>query len=143
MRVNFNEIEDAFMFVNMGQAYEHLAYVSKESGKIYYYSEYGDTLEELPDDIDDPIYVAIPYSNELGLGRNLSLEFTRKFIEQQAEYVESIFRKKGAYSRFKDLLEQVGELDHWYRYEEEAQRTRLLEWCEDNEIPLSGNQQKK
>lgn len=130
------------MFVNMGQPYEHMAYLSKESGKIYYHSDYGDNLEELPDDIDDPIYVAIPHNKELGLGRNLALEFACKFIEQQAEHVESIFRKKGAYLRFKNLLEQFGELDHWYRYEEEAQRNRLLEWCEDNEIPLSCNQPK-
>jgi len=137
MRINFNEIEDAFMFVGMGQPYEHMAYLSKESGKIYYHSEYGDNPEELPDDIDDPIYVAIPHKKELGLGKNLALEFAYKFIEQKAELVESIFRKKGAYSKFKYLLEQLGELDHWYQYEEEAQRKYLLEWCEENEIPLN------
>lgn len=140
MGINFNEIEDAFMFVSMGQPYEYMAYLSKESGKIYYHSEYGDNPEELPDDIDDPIYVAIPHKNELGLGKNLALRFAYKFLSQKAELVEFIFRKKGAYSKFKNLLEQHGELDHWYQYEEEAQRTNLLEWCEENEIPLSSGQ---
>ncbi len=140
MGINFNEIEDAFMFVSMGQPYEHMAYLSKESGEIYYHSEYGDNPEELPNDIDDPIYVAIPHKKELGLGKNLALEFAYKFMEQKAELVESIFGKKGAYSKFKNLLDKLGELDHWYQYEAEKQRKYLLEWCEENEIPLNYNQ---
>lgn len=140
MGINFNEIEDAFMFVSMGKPYEHMAYLSKDSGKIYYHSEYGDNPEELPDDIDDAIYVAIPHKRELGLGKNLALEFAYKFIKQKAELVGSIFRKKGAYSKFKNLLEQLGELDHWYQYEEETQRKYLIEWCEENEILMSYDQ---
>jgi len=80
MEINFSEIEDAFMFVSMGQPYEHMAYLSKESGEIYYHSEYGDNPEELPEDIDDPIYTAIPHKKDLGLGKNLALEFAYKFI---------------------------------------------------------------
>ena len=137
MRIHFSEIEDAFMFVNMGQAYGNMAYLSRESGKFYFYSEYGDNYEELPDDIDEPTYVAIPDQNELGLGKNLALEFAHRFIEQKVEYVAAIFRKKGAYARFKNLLVQLGELDHWYQYEEEAQRKNLLQWCQENEISLA------
>jgi len=124
------------MFVSMGQPYEHMAYLSKKSGKIYYHSEYVDTPEELPDDIDDPVYVKIPHQKELGLGKNLALEFSYKFIAQKAEYVESIFREKGAYSKFKYLLEKLGMLEKWYAFEEAAQRTALLEWCEENGIRL-------
>jgi hypothetical protein len=134
MSIKFSEIEDAFMFVSMGQPYEHLAYLSKKSGKIYYHSEYGDNPEELPDDIDDPVYIEIPHKKELGLGKNLALEFSYKFIEQKAEHVESIFRKKGAYSKFKNLLEQFDLLEKWYAYEEDAQRVALQKWCEENEI---------
>ncbi len=136
MAINFSEIEDAFMFVSMGQPYEYMAYLSKESGKIYYHSEFGDNPEELPENIDEPIYVAIPHKKELGLGKNLVLEFTYEFIEEKSDYVESIFRKKGAYSKFKNLLERLGKLDNWYQYEEKAQRDSLLEWCKKNEIPI-------
>lgn len=137
MKVNFSEIECAFMFVSMAQPYEHMAYLSKESGKIFYYSMYGDYPEELPDDIDDPKYIAIPHKKELGLGKNLALEFAYKFIGKKAKLVESFFRRKGAYARFKNLLEQLGELEHWYQYEEEVERKYLIKWCEENEIPLS------
>ena len=139
MAIKFSDIEDAFMFVSMGQPYEHMAYLSKESGKIYYHSEFGDNIDELPDDIDDPTYIEIPHKKELGLGKNLALEFSYKFIPQKAEYIESIFRKKGAYSRFKNLLEKHGILEEWYEFEENAQRIALLKWCEENEISCNNN----
>ena len=139
MVIKFSEIEDAFMFVSMGQPYENMAYLSKKSGKIYYHSEYGDNIEQLPDDIDDPIYIEIPHKKKLGLGKNLALEFSYKFIPQKAEYVESIFRKKGAYSRFKNLLEKLGLLENWFEFEENAERVALLTWCEENEISCSNN----
>ncbi len=141
MVIQFSEIEDAFMFVSMGQPYENMAYLSKKSEKIYYHSEYGDTPEELPDDIDDPVYIEIPHARELDPGKNLALEFSYKFIEHKAEYVESIFRKKGAYSRFKNLLEQLGKLEKWYVYEELAQRAALLKWCKDNEISCNNERE--
>ena len=79
MKANFSEIEDAFMFVSMGQPYEHIAYLSKKTGKIYYHSEYADDMDELPEDIDDPKYAAIPHKRELGLGKKLALKFAYNF----------------------------------------------------------------
>lgn len=136
--MNLSNIEDAFMFVSEGQPYEHMAYISKENGEIYYHSEYGD-FDELPEDIDDPKYVAIPHKKELGLGKNLVLKFAHKYLGQNAEKVNLIFRKKGAYSKYKNLLERLGKLDLWYKYEENAQHQSLIDWCEDNEILLDYN----
>jgi predicted DNA binding CopG/RHH family protein len=136
MKIEFDRIEDAFLFVSLGRPYEHMAYLCKESGKIYYYSEFGDNLEELPDDLDDPKYITIPHKRELGLGRDLALEFAYKFIRHKADYVEYIFSQKGAYARFKRLLDKLGELQHWYQYEVEAQRKALLQWCKENGIEV-------
>jgi hypothetical protein len=36
--------------------------VDRQSGKIYWHSEFGDNDEKLPDDIDDEKYIAIPAS---------------------------------------------------------------------------------
>ncbi len=75
MKIDFNEIENAFMFISMGARYEHAAYLCKETGKIYYHSELTDDIEELPDDLDDPKYVSIPDKNELDLGQKLVMDF--------------------------------------------------------------------
>jgi len=50
--------------------------------------------------------------------------------------VYSIFHRKGAYSRYKDLLERKGLLDEWYEYENERQKAALKEWCRENNIEI-------
>jgi len=48
------------------------------------------------------------------------------------EDVREIFRRSGAYTRFKDLLAQRGMVQQWYNYEADAQKEALREWCENN-----------
>jgi hypothetical protein len=136
--VEFKEIEEAFDFVSFAQMYENQAFLDKESGKIYWHSEYGDNEEELPEDLDNEKYIEIPHKNELGLGKDLVLDFAYEYLPNEAEEVELIFRRKGAYSKFKTLLERKGVLDKWYEYESEAQEKALREWCDENEIQIKG-----
>jgi hypothetical protein len=50
---------------------ENEAYLDRQSGKIYWHSEFGYNDEELHDDIDDEKYIAIPNKIELdGLARS-------------------------------------------------------------------------
>jgi len=61
MTISFDDIENAFFFVSMDQQGMHNAYLCKETGKIFYTSEMGDS-DELPGDADDPDkYIAIPH----------------------------------------------------------------------------------
>ena len=138
MAIEFKDIMDAFNFVSFGQIYEHQAFLDKETGKTYWHSEFGDNEEELPDDIDDERYVEIPHKNELGLGKNLVLDFSYEYLPSEVEKIEMIFRRKGAYSRFKSLLERKGALDKWYEFEEKAHEKALREWCEENAIKING-----
>jgi hypothetical protein len=50
--MKFQDIEHAFMFVSMAPKFANSAILSKETGEIYYVSEFGDS-DELPDDVDD------------------------------------------------------------------------------------------
>jgi hypothetical protein len=136
MIINFNEIEDAFFYVSMEQMYMHSAVLCRETGEIYYTSEMGDS-DELPDDVDDQDkYISIPHKNELDLGKSLVLDFTSEHMPDELEKVYGIFRRKGAYSRFKELLEAKGLLDTWYKYEESHQKEALREWCHENNIDI-------
>lgn len=49
---------------------------------------------------------------------------------------EEIFRSRGAYGRFKSLLDRANQLEAWHRYEEQAVENALREWCEENELPV-------
>jgi hypothetical protein len=135
----FEDLFEAFQFVSAAAPLEHEAYLCVESGAIYYHSEYSDLDEQLPDDIDDAQkYIPVPHKNDLDLGRPLALEFVGEVLPEALTAVEGIFRHKGAYARFKDLLERRGFLEQWYAYEDERQKRALRQWCEDTGLEVSG-----
>ena len=95
--------------------------------------------DELPEDIDDPDkYIDIPHKTDLDLGKALVMEFTSKYLPDELDNVYSIFRRKGAYSRFKDFLDRKGVLEDWYQYENERQKGALREWCRRNNLDIEG-----
>ena len=53
-------------------------------------------------------------------------------IPEFFEKISGYFSRKGAYSRYKDLLEEIGMLDKWYEFEASKTKAALLEWCEEN-----------
>jgi hypothetical protein len=137
MPVSFEELSDAFQFVSIGQNEEHQAYVCKASGKIYVHSDIVPDLDELPEDIEDEEkYLRIPDQRELDLGKSLVMDFAREFLPDDFDKVRDIFRKRGAYGRFKALVVERGVLQQWYDYQAKAEEQALRAWCEDNEIEV-------
>jgi hypothetical protein len=135
--VKFDELLDAFEFVSAGQPFENEAYLCLETGLIHYHFEIGDLDEELPEDVgDSEKYVAIPHKNDLDLGRRLVLTFAEAELTEDLEYVYEIFRRKGAYSRFKDLVERRGKLQQWYEYEENRKKEALRLWSIERGIQI-------
>lgn len=129
--VKFDDLLDAFDFVSAGQPMEHEAYLNVDTGVIHYHSEIGDDEEPLPDDMEDSgKYIAIPHKNDLGLGRRLVLRFAAEILPDALDDVYGIFARRGAYGRFKNLLERRGALQQWYEYEEKSRKEALREWCE-------------
>jgi hypothetical protein len=70
----------------------------------------------------------------LDLGKPLVLEFSAMYLSDNLEKVNSFFHKKGAYSKFKNLLEEKRLLDKWYAFEKEEQNKALRQWCKENNI---------
>jgi uncharacterized protein UPF0158 len=100
----------------------------------------GDEMnEELPDDIDDEEkYVQLPDKRELDLGKPLVLDFVREVLPEDFDDVRDMFRRRGAYARFKGLLIRRRALEQWYDFERKSTERALREWCEMNSIELSG-----
>ena len=131
--VKLAELTDAFDWVSASGPFENEAYVTRASGKIYWSSRTNELDEELPEDIEDgTLYIAVPHKNDLALGRNLALRFVDENLPASYERACGYFHKKGAYARFKDLLERAGHLEAWYRYEADAVEKALREWGEEN-----------
>jgi len=138
MAISFDDIENAFLFVNSDQKYMNKAFLCKETGQIFYISEMVDS-DELPEDIDDmDKYISIPHKIDLDLGKTLVIEFTSKNLPEELDRIYSIFRNRGAYARYKDLLERKGLLNEWYKYENDRQEVALKEWSRENKIEIKG-----
>lgn len=138
MTLDFDDIENAFLFVNMNGGFLNSAILDIESGHIYYTSDVGDS-DELPDDIDDPVkYIDIPNQQDLNLGQPLVFDFAARFLPNETDTIYSFFRRKGAYSKFKDFLEQKGFLENWYDFEEKQRIETLKKWLQENNIKFKG-----
>lgn len=136
--VKHDDLSLAFDFVSYAAPTEHNAYVSLDTGKIYWTSDSSDALdEEIPDDLEtSDRYLAIPHRNELDLGRRLALRFVAQELPARCDQVEGLFRWQGAYARFKDLLEREGVLERWYSFETDAVESALRQWCAENGLEL-------
>jgi hypothetical protein len=143
--VKYDDLSAAFDFVSFGAPFEHQAFVSRDTGAVYWISEaIPIEEEELPNDLDTSNrYIAVPHKNDLDLGNHLALRFAEEQLPHRFATIEGFFRRRGAYARFKELLSSEGCLDKWYAYEAEATDRALRDWCTANEIQLdeTGNQQ--
>ena len=138
MPASFKDILEGFEFVTSASMGEHEAFLCKQSGTVYWRSEFLDDVEELPDDIDDSDkYIQIPDRRELDLGNRLVFAFTRQFLPGEFDEVRRIFDRKGAYRRFKALLQRNRALDRWDEFSSQAEQSALREWCEINGIEVS------
>jgi hypothetical protein len=138
MPISFADLRFAFEFVSVAALGEHRAFLDRQSGAFHYHSELEEVPEEeLPDDIDDEKYIEIPHKHELDLGRALVEDFVLQFLAEDHDEVRRIFKRRGAYGRFKALLARRGALERWYDFQNNAEEAALREWCADNDIELS------
>ena len=137
--IKYDDLSAAFDFVSFAAPMEHHAYLSLDTGVIYWLSE-GSPLEEedVPADLEtSDRYIAIPHKNDLDLGSNLALRFAEEQLPHRYASVEAFFRHRRAYARFKELLTAEGCLDKWYAFEAESTEKALRSWCAENEIQVA------
>jgi len=135
--VKFDELSHAFDFVGSAPPGENNAYISLDTGQIHWTSELGSLDEEVPDDLEtSDRYLVVPHKTDLDLGRRLALRFAGSELPDCHDQVLAFFRRKGAYARFKELLESKGALERWYRYEAESIEKALKDWCVENGIRI-------
>ena len=132
----YQTIEEAFYFVSDVQPFEHSAVVNRISGEVFYASEMAGH-NEIPEEAEgNDDYIWIPHKKDLNLGKPLVMDFILSRCPDLYDQVTGIFRRKGAYGRYKDLLERKELLQEWYSFEEEKTREALVRWCEENGVVL-------
>ena len=135
--VKLDELSLAFEFVGAAPLGENNAYVSLDSGEIFWTSEISSLDEEVPGDLEtSDRYLSVPHKTDLGLGKSLALRFSSSELPECHDQVVVFFRRKGAYARFKGLLESKGALERWYKYEGESIDKAMRDWCVENGIQV-------
>ena len=136
--VRHDDLSMAFDFVSCAAPMEHSAYISLDTGKVWWTSDSSEAFdEEIPDDLEtSDRYLAIPHKSELDLGSHLALRFVAQTLPACYEEAEGFFRRRGAYARFKELLQREGVLERWYSFETDAVEIALRQWCAENGLEL-------
>jgi hypothetical protein len=136
--VKFAEFLDAFEFASHSGPGETRAFINLDTASLHCISDAIELEEELPEDFESSDrYLALPHKNDLNLGRALAFSFAEQYLSKDYEKVVGYFHKRGAYSRFKDLLEYRGVLEDWFNYEKLATEQAVRLWCNEHEVQLS------
>lgn len=116
---------------------KNAAYVSRQSGRIFWETDSGDLEEELPEDVqDETLYARVPHKHGLDLGQELVFRFIQANAPAADDEVRGYFSKRGAYARFKDLLVRRGLLEAWHSYEQRASEDALREWAGSEDLQV-------
>jgi len=71
----------------------------------------------------------------------LALSFVAEELPDLFDEAMEIFSQKGAYSRFKQLVQATDTLDEWYAFEARVTETALSEWIDEVVVTLIDNEQ--
>lgn len=135
--VYLSELVHAFEWVSAAGALENTAYVSRQTGQIFWDTDAAGLDEELPEDVEDgTLYVCVPHKHDLDLGQGLVFRFIEANLPDAYDQVWGYFSKRGAYARFKDLLQRRGLLEAWYSCEQRACEAALREWAESEDLEI-------
>jgi hypothetical protein len=135
--VKWSELIDAFEFASFGSPGEGQAFIDLDTGALHCIADGIDLEEEVPADLESSDrYLALPHKTDLDLGRRLALSFAEQRLPQDFDRVLGYFHKRGAYSRFKELLDDRGVLKEWYAFEKDATERALRQWCDENEVRI-------
>ena len=132
MKIDMDEFDFAMAFISC-DLFDNEAYIDTQSGAIYCFGE--GVEEPLPDDIyENKKYLAIPTKQDLALGKPLVLRFTALEMPDQIDNVYAMFRKRGAYAKYKYLLNTLELTEKWYAFEKSATEEAIKDWIEAQSI---------
>jgi hypothetical protein len=134
--LSYEDLLHAYEWVSADYSLQNTAYVNRTSGAVYLDTDELDADLTLPEDIEDGSrYIAVPHKHDLDLGKALVFEFADEHLTDDLDKITEYFKRPGAYSRFKDLLERRNLLESWYKYERIKTFEALQRWATDNSIP--------
>ena len=128
--IKYDDLEMAYSYASSGYMIDSQAYICRETGQVFYTSDDDWDDIQVPENLDDgTLYAQVPDQADFNLGKRLVFEFTDRQLPDEYESVKRIFRRSGAYGRFKEFLYRRGKLDEWYTFENTAIENALVKWA--------------
>lgn len=126
--LNLGDLVDAHMLAAASPGGDAAVFIDRKTGRMYWrYEE--DVGEPIPPDVEDSTrYARVPDHHGLDFDSHPKA-FTRQHLPALYGEVEDIFRRRGAYRRFTELLERADALDAWYAYRDQGTERALREWA--------------
>jgi hypothetical protein len=130
---DIDELLEAIEWVSAGADFRNAAYICRNDGRTFWIGGDVEQIDDMPKDIEDgSLYLALPSKQQLGLGMPLAMRFTEEYLASDLREVRAIFSRRGAYQRFKDLLERRNRLEDWYRFESSEGRRAVATWAREH-----------
>jgi hypothetical protein len=79
-------------------------------------------------------YLSLPEKYDFNEYRIIEKFIARVIIPKQSEMLSQSIHGKGAFRRFKAMLENLGLVDEWYKYRGQKLRDFVEFWCRENKI---------
>ncbi len=129
--IKLSEIIEALEDINM----ESSCYFNKETNKILWYSEYNEensTYTDVDEENDNIISMFNYFTkNDYTIMQDFIVTIKDISIKDELYRVTS---GKGAFNRFRNVLEQNNIVDDWYKYRDDRYKDIAKEWCIVNNI---------
>ena len=93
-----------------------------------------DLIEEIEENFEE--YITLPGKYEID-EYNMMEEFVENLPDgrKKGELYDAI-RGRGAFRRFKDEVYELGLVQKWYKYRDEAYEMVAIKWCNKNQIEI-------
>lgn len=128
--IPFDDLQSAFNFVSAGAPYERNAYIAKATGEVFHAAQIYDAYKRIPPDVDDDErYWSVPHRQDLDLGGHLELKFVQEHMPAQFAIAQEFFQRRGAHTKFHDLVAKEGKEALWRQYEHDATEKALRQWA--------------
>ena len=79
-------------------------------------------------------YLPLPEKYDFNEYRIIEKFISNVAVPKQSEILSQAIQGKGAFRRFKDMLEKLELVDQWYKFREQKLREFVELWCKENKI---------
>ena len=121
------------MAVNLKQLVDEISMVDEDQD--IWYSPSTEEFYEQDDDVPEDA-VQLPTKMERD-DYGMIRDFAESRTGEERDWLVNAISGRGAFHRFRSVLERFGIEDQWYRWQENAMMDLAMGWCEDNGIPYS------